>query len=120
MFGMKLCSNVPSHMTKMASRPIYGKKTSKISFFGTKILMTLKFGIQHRIFKYFLIYANDDPGLTLTISICFLLNASTWVKAYTAKKVKYFQACSNSAYPQRSCERYKTIGPLEPVSRSCL
>ena len=24
--GMKLYSNVPGHMTKMASRPIYGKK----------------------------------------------------------------------------------------------
>ena len=23
--GMKICSNVPGHMTKMASRPIYGK-----------------------------------------------------------------------------------------------
>ena len=44
-------SNVPGHMTKMASRPIYGKKTSKISFFGTKRQMTLKFGIQHRVFS---------------------------------------------------------------------
>ena len=23
--GMKMCSNVPGHMTKMVSRPIYGK-----------------------------------------------------------------------------------------------
>ena len=23
--GMKICSNIPGHMTKMASRPIYGK-----------------------------------------------------------------------------------------------
>ena len=23
--GMKICSNAPGHMTKMASRPIYGK-----------------------------------------------------------------------------------------------
>ena len=24
--GMKICSNVPGHMAKMVSRPIYGKK----------------------------------------------------------------------------------------------
>ena len=24
--GMKICSNVPGHMAKIASRPIYGKK----------------------------------------------------------------------------------------------
>ena len=27
--GMKLCSHVPGHMTKMASRPIYGKSLQK-------------------------------------------------------------------------------------------
>ena len=27
--GMNICSNVLGHMTKMASRPIYGKKTFK-------------------------------------------------------------------------------------------
>ena len=27
--GMKICSNVPGHMTKMASRPIYGKNLKK-------------------------------------------------------------------------------------------
>ena len=27
--GMKICSNVPGHMTKMASRPIYGKNLQK-------------------------------------------------------------------------------------------
>ena len=32
--GMKICSDVPDHITKMASMPIYGK-TLKI-FFGTK------------------------------------------------------------------------------------
>ena len=27
--GMKICSNVPGHMTKMASSPIYGKNLQK-------------------------------------------------------------------------------------------
>ena len=49
--GMKICSNVPGHMVKVASRPIYGKKPSKITFLGTKRPMTLKLGIQHRVLK---------------------------------------------------------------------
>ena len=28
--------------------------------------MTLKFGMQHLVIEYYYIYANDDPGLTLT------------------------------------------------------
>ena len=28
--------------------------------------MTLKVGMQHRVLKYFQIYSNDDPELTLT------------------------------------------------------
>ena len=39
-------------------------------------------------------------------------NASAWVKAYLQHIVIYFQACSNSAYPQHSGERYRTIDPL--------
>ena len=67
MLGMKICSNVLGHKTKMAFRPIYRKKTLKISFFGTKRPMTLKLGIQHRLLMYFKICSNDDPWLTLTL-----------------------------------------------------
>ena len=28
--------------------------------------MTLKLGMQHRVFKYYQIYSNDNPGLTMT------------------------------------------------------
>ena len=28
--------------------------------------MTLKLGMQHRVLKYYQVYSNDDPGLTLT------------------------------------------------------
>ena len=67
MLGVKICSNVPGHMTKMASRSIY-EKTLKISLSsGTKSPMTLKLGKQHWVLKYFEICSNDDPGLTLTI-----------------------------------------------------
>ena len=52
-WGTKVCSNDPGHMTKMAAMPIYGKKNLKIFFFGTKRPMTLKFGMQHRVLKYY-------------------------------------------------------------------
>ena len=85
--GMKMYSNVPGHMTKMVSRPIYGKNLRKISFFGTKRPMTLKLGIQHRVLRYYQSCSNDDTGFTLTIFMTwsnFFPNGSAWMKAYTA------------------------------------
>ena len=63
----KVCSNGPGHMTKMAAMPIYDKNLKKSFFFsGTKRLMTLKLGMQHRVLEYYQVGSNDDPGLTLT------------------------------------------------------
>ena len=89
----KICSNVLGHMTKMASRPIYGKHLQKSPFFGTKRPITLKLGIQHRILRYYQMCSNDDTGLTLTIFMTWsnlLPNAYAWVKAYTAYGHVYF------------------------------
>ena len=44
MWGMKICSNEHVHICW---------KTSKIFFFGTKRLMSLKLGIQHRVLEYY-------------------------------------------------------------------
>ena len=44
-----MCSNVPGHMTKMAAMPIYGKNLKKILFSGTKMPMTLKLDMHHRV-----------------------------------------------------------------------
>ena len=52
-------------MTKTAAMPINGKNL-KIFFSGTKRPMTLKVGMQHRVFAYYQVSLNDDPGLTLT------------------------------------------------------
>ena len=52
-------------MTKLAAMPIYDKNLKKIFFSGTKRLMTLKLGMQHRVLKYYQVYLNDYPGLTL-------------------------------------------------------
>ena len=62
----KICSHGPGHMTKVAAMPIYGKKTLKILFSGTKRPMTLKLGMQHWVHEYYQVYSNDDPGLTMT------------------------------------------------------
>ena len=53
-------------MTKLAAMPIYGKKLKKIIVSGTKRPMTLKLGMRHLVLKYYQIYLNDDPGMTLT------------------------------------------------------
>ena len=53
-------------MTSIVAMPIYGKNLKKIFFSGTKQPLTLKLGMQHRVLKYYQIYSNDDPGLTLT------------------------------------------------------
>ena len=62
--GMKVCSNGPGHMTKMAAMPIYGKNLKIFS--RTKRPMTLKPGMQHWLLEYYQFCLNDDPGLTLT------------------------------------------------------
>ena len=49
----------------MAAMPIYGKNL-KIFFSGTKRLMTLNVGMQHRVLEVYQVCSNDDPGLTLT------------------------------------------------------
>ena len=62
---MKVCSNGLGHITNMAAMPIYDNNLKKI-FSGTKQPMTLKVGMQHRVFKYYKVCSNDDLGLTLT------------------------------------------------------
>ena len=61
--GTKVRSNGPGHMTKMATMPIHGKN---LFFSGTKMLMTLKLGMHHRVLEYYQVRSNDDTGLILT------------------------------------------------------
>ena len=64
--GMKVCSNDPGHMTKMAAMPIYGKNPEKNLFSKTSRPMTYELGIQHQWLRPYKIYSDDDTGLTLT------------------------------------------------------
>ena len=83
-------------------------KTSKIFFFGTKRLMTLKLGILStasgtRVLPMF----SYDPGLTLTIFMAgsnVFPNASAWVKAYTQ--------LSANAFPRILSIQVSDTGPM--------
>ena len=67
--------NNQGHMTKMAARPIYGKNLSKIFFSGTSGQISRKLGLKHRWLKYYNVYINHDPVMTLTQ----FMARSTWV-----------------------------------------
>ena len=53
------------HMTKMAAMSIYGKNPSKI-FSETNGLISTNPGVKHRCLKYYNVYINHDPVMTLT------------------------------------------------------
>ena len=57
--------NNPGHITKVAAMPIYGKNPSKI-FSGTGWPISTKLGMKHRRLKYYNVYINHDPVMTLT------------------------------------------------------
>ena len=59
-------SNGPSHMTKMATTPIYGKNPLKIFSSRTRRPITSGLGIQHWGCGAYQVCSNDDPRLTLT------------------------------------------------------
>ena len=72
-------------MTKMAATLIYGKKSSKVVFFGTGGPISTKLGMLHLELQPIIVCSNDDPGLTLT----FLKARSNFVTlAFPVEKVK--------------------------------
>ena len=66
--------NNTGHMIRMAARPIYGKNLSKI-FSGTSGPISTKLGLKHQWLKYYNVYINHDPVMTLTQ----FMARSTWV-----------------------------------------
>ena len=79
---MKICSNVPGHMAKIAFSPIYGKNLQK--YLSSEPRDWWPWNL-----VYSIAYSstNDDTGLTLTIFMTWpnlLPNASGWINAYTA------------------------------------
>ena len=66
--------NNQGHMTKMAAMPIYGINPSKI-FSVTGGPISKKLGMKHRWLKYYNVYINHGPVMTLT----YFKARSTWV-----------------------------------------
>ena len=53
------------HITKMVAMPIYGKNPIKI-FSRTGRPISTKLGMKHQWLKYYNVYINHDPVMTLT------------------------------------------------------
>ena len=64
---MKIHQHNAGHMSNMAAMPIYVKNTLKILFPGTTGPMLMKLCMKYQRPKPFIICANYNPGLTLTI-----------------------------------------------------
>ena len=85
---MKVWSNGPGHMTKMAAMPIYGKNPLKIVFSETGRPTTFGLSIQHQGLGPYKNCSNDDPVLTLTYFTArstFLTNAFVWENSLKKK-----------------------------------
>ena len=63
-------------MTKRAAIPIYDKNPSKIFLSESNRLISMKLGMKHRWLKYYNVYINHDPVMTLTQ----FMARSSWVK----------------------------------------
>ena len=61
------------------------KNPLKVFFSGKERPMTLKFGMQHRVLKYYQICSNDAPGLTMTY---FMARSNVVAYAFVWEKVK--------------------------------
>ena len=73
--GMKVCSNGPGHMTKMAAMPTYDKNMKNAS--------SLKVCMQHQLLKYHQVCSNDVPGFDL-----FYDKSNLVPYAFVCEKVK--------------------------------
>ena len=62
----KVYINGEGHMTKMAAMAINRKEALKIVFSRTRRPMILKLGMEHQWLKFYKVYINHDPGMTLT------------------------------------------------------
>ena len=54
------------HMTKMAAMPIYGKNPSEIFLARTGGPISTKLCMEHQLLKYYNVYINHDPVMTLS------------------------------------------------------
>ena len=72
-------------MTKMAAMPIYARNPAKIFFSRTGGPIYTRLGMKHLRLKYYNVYINHDPAMTLTY---FMARSSLETVALTWEKVK--------------------------------
>ena len=110
--GIKMCSNVPGHMAKMASRPIYGKNLKKkipSSEPRSRWSWNLVYSFGYSIYTKFLQMKTlgwPCPFLRHG-QICFVMLLHGW--KLLQHIVIYFESHSNSAYLMHSGERYRIV-----------
>ena len=120
--GMKVCSNGPGYMTKVAAMPIYGKNLKNI-FSGTKRPMNLNLGMHHRVLEYYQVCSNDDPGLTLTY---FMARSNLIPYAFVWEKGKTMDFSETIvvhdlklATDDRSDKKFLLTSKLYPLGNVC-
>ena len=62
----KVYTNGPGHMTKTAATSLYSKSLQKILSYRTSSPIIMKLGMEYYKLKFYTVYINDDPELTLT------------------------------------------------------
>ena len=83
--GTKVCSDGPGHMTKMAAMTIYGKNLKNLLLWNQKAV-DFETCYSAWVLKYYQVYSNDHPGLTLTYFMArsnLLPYAFEWEKGKT-------------------------------------
>ena len=73
--GTNVFINNVGHMTKMVAMPRYGKNPTQIFISRTGGPISTKLDMKQRCLKYYNVYINHDPVMTLT----YLKTRSTWV-----------------------------------------
>ena len=110
--GMKICSNVPGHMAKVASRLIYGKNLKKKnpsseprSWWSWNLIYSFGYSSTTK-FLQMKTLVWPCPFLRHG-QICFVMLLHGW--KLIQHIVIYFEGYSNSVYPMHSGERYRTV-----------
>ena len=110
---------VPGHMTKIASRPMFGKNLQKSP--SSEPRGRWPWSLVHSIgysrttkFVQMMTLVWHWPFLWHG-QICFQMLLHGW--KLIQHIVMYFGACSNSAYPMHSGERYRTAYPMHSGER---
>ena len=111
--GTNVYINNIGHMTKMTAMSIYGKSPSKIS--ETNGLISMKLGVKHRHLKYYNVYINPDPVVTLTQFMArstWVVHASEWGKLLKCHlKGKTSRKLANGQNIDYSEKKNKRNGP---------